>query len=233
MTEETIIKRVQALLAKAESTQFEHEADAFYAKAEELMTKHAIERWQLAQAKGVTEKPVKRTIIYSTNDANLPGKKTLLVAAGKASGCQIILAPGTKKQQAAFIVGFAADAEYAELLYTSLLVQAMRFAPREVRRVKSKLTDYLLGFGYAVIARINERQEAAQASEDSDLLPALRSREAEVADAVRNFFPRLGKSRAVARRTDWAAQQAGHAAGQRADITAGRGTVGGNRKELG
>ncbi|MGO1975182.1 MAG: DUF2786 domain-containing protein, partial [Propionibacteriaceae bacterium] len=42
-TTDPIIGRVRALLAKAESTEHESEAMAFTAKAQELMTKHAID----------------------------------------------------------------------------------------------------------------------------------------------------------------------------------------------
>jgi hypothetical protein len=229
---ESVITKIQALLAKAERTEFEHEAEAFYAKAEELMTKHAVERWQLAKAGDVAAKPVKREVIYSTNDANLPAKKQLLAVAARAAGCEVVLAPSTKKQQTAWIIGFEDDAEYAEMLYTSLLVQAMRFCEPTIRRHKAKLTDYLLGFTYAVRARINERERAREQESLGDLLPALLDRKTSVENAVSEFFPRLGKSRAVARRTDWSSQQAGHAAGQRADISGGRHNIGGRNKEL-
>ena len=40
---ETWVSKVQALIAKAESTEFPDEAEAFMAKAQELMTRHAID----------------------------------------------------------------------------------------------------------------------------------------------------------------------------------------------
>jgi hypothetical protein len=233
MTVDPIIAKIQGLLAKAESTEFEAEAEAFYAKAEELMTKHAVERWQLAQAGKVAEEPVKRTIIYSTTDANLPGKTQILAAAAKAAGVFVVLTPKTKKMQAAYLVGFESDCEFAELLYTSLLVQAMRFCPTDVRRVKARLTDYLLGFGSIVAGRVLEREKERESESSSDLLPALIDRDAQVKDAVGDFFPRLGKTKAVARRTDWNARAAGGEAGKRADISGGRNNVGGSRGQLG
>lgn len=47
---DNILRKVQALLAKAMSTPFEAEADSFRQKANELMDKHRLEQWELAQA---------------------------------------------------------------------------------------------------------------------------------------------------------------------------------------
>src|SRR6202035_1951697 len=42
--DDRILARVRSLLAKAESTEFEAEADSLTAKAQELMTRHAIDQ---------------------------------------------------------------------------------------------------------------------------------------------------------------------------------------------
>lgn len=44
-----ILRKVQALLAKANSTPFEAEADTFRAKASEMMDKYRIEQWEIAK----------------------------------------------------------------------------------------------------------------------------------------------------------------------------------------
>lgn len=222
MADDKMIDKIQALLNKAENTTFEAERDTFLAKAQELMTKHAIERWQLGKAKGVDEKPVQVYFIYSNNDANLPGKKQLLAAAAKAAGCEVVLvgARGQKRDFKACFIGYAADAEFAQMLYTSLALQAQRFAPADVRKVKARFTDFMLGFASVVAARLAE-QEREDAKVD-DYLPAMIDRSEDVRKARDEFFPRLGHSKAVARRQDWAARSAGAKAGQRADISGGR-----------
>lgn len=45
-----MLERVRALLAKAESTTFPEEADAFRAKADEIMTAYSISAWQVQMA---------------------------------------------------------------------------------------------------------------------------------------------------------------------------------------
>ena len=54
MTTETIIERVRAMLAKAASTEFEEERQAFEAKAEQLIARHMIDRDQLAGTPDIT-----------------------------------------------------------------------------------------------------------------------------------------------------------------------------------
>jgi hypothetical protein len=65
---ETLLRRVQALLAKAEATQFEGERDSFFAKAEELMNKYRIELWELQQREHGrldARQPIVRNLDYS------------------------------------------------------------------------------------------------------------------------------------------------------------------------
>lgn len=54
MTTETIVDRVRALLAKAASTPFEAERQAFEAKAEQLIARHMIDRDQLGEQPDIT-----------------------------------------------------------------------------------------------------------------------------------------------------------------------------------
>lgn len=224
-----IITKIQALLAKAESTTFEAERDAFLAKAQELMTKHAVEQWQLRQAGSVVEKPVNKLVMYSTTDANLPGKQQLLLAACRAAGCEPVLAPRTKHQQHAYVIGYEVDVDFAELLYTSLLVQCMSSAPADIRRVKSRLTDFMLGYARTVRMRIEALGAEQDAQHTGSMALALIDRSNDVKDAVGEVFPKLRTSKSVARRSDFSAQAAGGAAGQRADISGGRNNVGGSK----
>lgn len=228
---DSMISKIQALLAKAESTAFEAERDAFLAKAEDLMTKHAVERWQLAKTGVRKEKPVRITFTYSSNDANLPGKRQLLVAVERAAGVMTVLAPSTKTVQNAHFIGFESDCEFAQLLYTSLLVQCARACPPDVRKVKSRYTDFMLGFGAAVARKIDEARETRTESEPGTAIVLL-DRRSEVEQAVEMFFPKLIRTRAAARRYDHSARQAGAAAGQRADVSGGRNNLGG-RKAIG
>ena len=57
-----ILDKVRALLAKAESTQFEAEAEAFTAKAQELMTRHRIDRAVLNASDDLGDAPAGRRL---------------------------------------------------------------------------------------------------------------------------------------------------------------------------
>jgi len=56
-TDDPILNRVRALLAQAESTNFEAEAETFTAKAQELMTRHAIDMAMVAAGDQRSERP--------------------------------------------------------------------------------------------------------------------------------------------------------------------------------
>lgn len=64
-----IIRKVQALIAKAESTEFGPERDAFRAKADQLVARYAIEQYQLDEAlrlagKAPSQTPVVKSYAY-------------------------------------------------------------------------------------------------------------------------------------------------------------------------
>ena len=234
-TTDAIIRKIQALLEKAAATEFEAEAEVFYAKAQELMTQHAVEEWELAKAQPgrVSAKPVQRIVTWTTSDANRPGKKELLRAAVKLAECQLVFLPRAGRRggpEQCSIIGYEADTQFAELLYASFTLQARRFAPPEFRK-GALWTDFLTGFGQRLNRRALERQEAQKTSEPGVAL-ALVDREKDVKDAVHEFFPRLGRSKAIIRKENIHAQNAGRAAADRADISAGRNNLR-NIKSLG
>ena len=82
-----MVARVQALLAKAESTDFPHEAEALFAKAQELMTRHLIDD-TLARARTSTDKPELRRLTMVAPYAS--AKFTLISAVGRANDVQVV-----------------------------------------------------------------------------------------------------------------------------------------------
>src|SRR5688572_30023564 len=116
--DEAVLERVRALLAKAESTTFEAEADALVAKAHQLMARHAIDRAMLGRRDDgavVTSRQV------ALHDPYLRAKFLLLAEVAKASSCRALLHTGAGY---ALVFGYAADLDAVDLLYTSLLLQA-------------------------------------------------------------------------------------------------------------
>src|SRR5688572_10870037 len=115
-----MIGRVQALLAKAESTTFPEEADAYYAKAQELMTRYAIDE-SLARGGGRPgARPTLRT--FTIEEPYRSAKRSLLVAVASANDVTVIIG----HQRGITLAGYSSDIEVTELLFASLLVQATR-----------------------------------------------------------------------------------------------------------
>ena len=118
-TNDPILERVRALLAQAESTTFEAEAEAFTAKAQELMTRHAIDSALVSAQADRGEAPI--TVRVPIDDPYVDAKSLLLHCVAENSRCRSVF---HGHFALATLVGFASDVAATEVLFTSLLVQA-------------------------------------------------------------------------------------------------------------
>jgi hypothetical protein len=223
------LQTVRGLLAKAERAGSQAEADAFNAKANELIAKFGLE-----DALQAVEEKRDENVIHRTIYAEAPyaaDKGTLMHGIYTALGCQTIRIKKSSSGQTSMVFGFAADLDRAELLYTSLLLQNLRAADRDVDRYDfwgQKLPKqtyaankraFMLGFSSTVIARVKAAEKRVQ---DTHEAPAgvstalvLRDRSLAVQDAYTTMFPQV---RTVKRNVSGRGFGAGQAAGQRADI---------------
>lgn len=235
-----VIERVQALLAKAERTDNEHEADAFYAKAQELMLRHALDEAAVRAAGGreaAGTEPVVDRFVFSTDDRFRPGKLTLLMGIARTNRVQVVGHPGLKRNLAVSLIGMPADVEFVELLYTSTLLQGMAGATAAWKEASTGLTkhkftsEFLVGYGQRVGARLREaaaRAEAAAKRERAGTELVLRDVNALVQAKMNEAFPSLTRGSALRTQGGWGADRArgaGVAAGNRADLSGGRGHV--------
>jgi hypothetical protein len=117
--DERLLSRIRALLAKAESTEFAEEAEALSARAQELMAKYSIDHALLAAETGRKEEPGGRRIAVD-NPYEAP-KASLLQTVAHANRCRVVW---SKELGLVTVIGFPADLDAVELLFTSLLVQA-------------------------------------------------------------------------------------------------------------
>lgn len=142
MTESDITRKIQALLAKAEKSEFTAESEAFFAKATELMLKYAIDEAKVREGLrdgSKIEEPVKDRISYDYNFAQ--AKTHLIGVLGRANRVRVIIDNGAKNtdpdtgkydwhnkesRRACFLVGYPRDVANLKMLYTSLLIQASR-----------------------------------------------------------------------------------------------------------
>lgn len=205
--DQKVLTRVRALLAKAESTGFAEEAEALSAKAQELMTRHALQRAVVEAEDSAEPEPATARRLWL--DSPYVGAKALLVdAVASANRCRTVFS-----DQLGFItvLGDEVDLEVVELLTTSLLLQTTKAmlaaGSQTTRRGQSRTRSYRQSFLVAYAGRIAERLstaadaalsatraemgEAAEPEQDSRLLPVLAARQQVVDDLFDEMFPQL------------------------------------------
>ncbi|MFF2626266.1 DUF2786 domain-containing protein [Kitasatospora griseola] len=166
--EPRMLGRIRALLAKAESTGFPDEAEALTAKAQELMARHSIDEALLSAGGPSADQPAALRIGV---DNPYEGPKTMLLdAVAAANRCRVVWA---KEFGFCTVIGFDADLDCVELLYTSLLVQAtsamQRAGSRKHKDGAARTKAFRQSFLVAYAARIRERLADAteRATEDA------------------------------------------------------------------
>lgn len=195
-----VLERVRALLAQAESTNFEAEAESFTAKAQELMTRHAIDLAMVAEvtrgaAGGASERP--EAIRVPIDDPYADMKSLMLQIVAEVSRCRAIFHP---RYSFTTVIGFAHDLSATEVLFTSLLVQAQsalaeagRHAPPGARtRSRSFKSSFLMGYANRVGERLAEiNRSVTQTAEEEtsrSVLPALVARASVVDEEMDRRF---------------------------------------------
>ena len=220
--EDKVLAKVRALLAKAESTTFPEEAEALSAKAQELMTRHAIDH--AVVSRGATgERPGGRRLVI--DDPYAEAKSYLLGQVATANRCRAVY---SSRLGFSTLFGFPADLVAVELLYTSLLVQGTRAmasagrhdpGSRQPRFRRSFLLAYAGRIGERLVAVTAAQVDEADAVEGGWLLPVLAARDDAVEDAVAAVFPELvSRSMPIRDARGWAA---GRAAADLADLAVG------------
>lgn len=234
--DERLLGKIRALLAKAESTEFAEEAEALSARAQELMAKYSIDHALLAAESGRKEEPGGRRIAVD-NPYEAP-KASLLQTVAQANRCRVVW---SKELGLVTVIGFPADLDAVELLFTSLLVQAnsamLRAGTKQDAYGRSRTRAFRQSFLVSYAIRIGERlsaasghaeqqamaeqaaqQQAGASGGGKDLVPFLAARHQAVDDAVDAMFgDTLTRSRAV-RATDAEGWQSGRAAADMASL---------------
>lgn len=232
--DDQMLAKVRALLAKAEATTFPAEAEAFTAKAQELMSRHRIDAAMVAASidgfgrpSGTAAMAVRRVHLddpYSTQKAEL------LHVVAEANDTRSVYSP---RVRIATVVGHASDLDLAEMLFTSLLLQATQAMGEAGRHhATDRSATFRRSFLGAYTMRIRERLAEAERSAQADgertygaaLVPVLRARSEQVEAALAELFPTVrpaGGSNTIDPR-GWAA---GRAAADRADVGGRRGRL--------
>jgi Protein of unknown function (DUF2786) len=194
--DERILGKIRALLAKAESTEFTEEAEALSARAQELMAKYSIDHALLSAEAGRKDEPASRRLPVD-NPYEGP-KAQLLEEVAKANRCRAVW---YKSLGMSAVIGFPADLDAVELLFTSLLVQAntamLRAGAKRDRYGRSRTRAFRQSFLMSYAIRIGERLAGATGDAERqvvaeapgrNLLPVLAARHQAVDDAVDEMF---------------------------------------------
>jgi hypothetical protein len=219
--DEKKLSRVRALLAKAESSSFPEEAEALSAKAQELMTRHALDRVLVEageSSESISDGPAARRIWLDT--PYVDAKSLLVQVVAKANRCQAIF---DARWGFVTVVGDEDDLDSVALLTTSLLVQATRAMIAggqhdSGRRSRSFRQSFLVSYATRIGERLEKATKAtiAESSDPDRLLPVLASHELKVAAAFTTLFPEVvSKSVTVRSHEGWGA---GRAAADRAHL---------------
>ncbi|MET8876098.1 DUF2786 domain-containing protein [Nocardia sp. NPDC004604] len=258
-----MLTRIGGLLRQAESTENEHEAEAFLAAAQRLATRSSID---LAVARAhIAGRERRPTPVQRMIPIGEPGKKGLrtyvqlfvAIAAANDVRCDV-----ARTSTQVYAYGFDSDIDACEALYTSLLVQMVRASDQYIksgryrsatvekivtekrwgRRVQRRIQAPVapvtarLNFQMAFAARIGRRLAEVKAEVEAEVVPATAA--AGTALALRNKEIELTDfyKRTSEARGTWRGPQAsaGHsAAARRAGDHAGRAARLGTSPELG
>jgi hypothetical protein len=240
--DERMLSRIRALLAKAESTEFAQEAEALSGRAQELMAKYSIDHALLAAETGRAQTPGGRRI--AVDNPYEAAKATLLQIVAEANRCRVVW---SRELGLITVIGFPADLDAVELLFTSLLVQAntamLRTGGKRDRdgsgrsRTRAFRQSFLLAYAVRIGERLSEATDHAEqaavaeqraaaagtadgiaARKGADLVPFLAARHRAVDDAVEDMFgSTLTRSRSV-RATDPDGWNSGRAAADLASL---------------
>jgi hypothetical protein len=240
----SLLDRVRKLLAQAEGEGVtQPEAEAFTARAAELMARHGIDRAKLAADRPETDRPGSRVI-----DVRNPWAKVrahLLAGLAGAMRCQCVLlsVPAGQEGARVHVFGYASDLERTDILYTSLLLQMGRAflpggralaVPEGVRSVRAWHRSWLLGYVTAVITRVQAAEARVTGAAKDETTAGGKSTALVLADRSVVIRRDLEEAYPVTRRTritySGRGYTDGYAQGQRADI--GNARLGNNQNAL-
>jgi hypothetical protein len=240
-----MLAKIRALLTKAEDpAATPAEAEAFTAKAAELMAKYGVDRAMLAAADPTSDVPGDRIIWIQAPYAL--DKQRLLSQLGLALGCKTVLKQSVRGY-AVHLFGYASDLERVDMLFTSLLLQAVNsLAQTPVpywENAAAFRRSWLAGFAAMIAHRLHqaEKRAAANATQEREqagtggpsVALVLADRATVVQRKLEEAYPKLGKARA--RKLSGSGYRDGVEAGRRADLGGtrvggrARGALGGAR----
>lgn len=141
------MRRVQGLIDKANSTDSPAERDAFMAKADELMVRHAIEQFELEQNRPADqrEKPVVATVVAAIGRGWRVNSLLDQIFYQLARHCGVRVGQDhvrASDHRAWKVVGYEADVDYLSMLYLSVQMTLVSKMEPSVDPNRSEVENY-------------------------------------------------------------------------------------------
>jgi hypothetical protein len=183
---------IRGLLAKAESTEFPAEAEAFTAKAQTMMTEARLDEATVRASSGRRTTARVSAIRIGIDEPYIASKQALLHVVAEANDVRCVFHRGV---DLATLVGPVGQLAHVELLFTSLLIQVHSFLSADAAEVpvgshvrsRGYRSAFIAGFARRIGERLRAVRAASFAGVGTDALPVL------VADdrATAELFDRL------------------------------------------
>ena len=169
---------IRGLLAKAESTEFPAEAEAFTAKAQAMMTEARLDEATVRASSGRRSTGRVSAIRIGIDEPYIASKQTLLHVVAEANDVRCVF---HRRVDLATLVGPVGQLAHVELLFTSLLIQVQSFLAADAAdapagsRVRSRRyrSAFIVGFAGRIGERLRAARSASLAGVGSDALPVL------------------------------------------------------------
>lgn len=227
MTQEQLEHKIRSLLRKAEATDFEHEADAFIAKAQELINRYAIDEEEL-WANEPEKKVGIETRVIRIEDRKVGSheKRQILNSIAMSNRCRMWYNEGMSTSR---IAGFPTDLLFVEMLYTSVITQ-MEFKMVMEQAFsddnpKTFISNFMIAYANTIAKRFAAitRKNVETITNSQEI--ALRDRSQEVAVWVeQNLNLRSARAKADPNYSH-KARTAGEKAAYETDISGGRNSL--------
>lgn len=216
MSDNKMLARIRALLAKAERSEFTEETETYQAKAFELAAQYGIDHALLMAAEAVRETVGDIRVKFDPPFAL--GKMRLLWSIARSFNCDGVYHRSSKTLH---LFGHDADLEQVQLLYTSLLIQQATELTRTIvpayENAKSFRASWLNGYAATIYSRLQAAFTQAKTTTGPGTDLVLADRKDRVSQRMRDAYPKTTKTGGP-QNGSGTGYRAGQMAGERANL---------------